>query len=83
MADGAVAAERNRLGEPSLVAYVIWRGGPPEPRRTAVDGLRAFLGAHLPAHVVPARFVFAERFPYGLSGKLDRARLHEVGGTSP
>jgi amino acid adenylation domain-containing protein len=81
--DGAVAAERNRLGEPSLVAYVIWRGGPPEPRQAAVDGLRAFLAERLPRHVVPARFVFAERFPYGLSGKLDRSRLHQAGRTGP
>ena len=81
--DGAVAAERNRLGEPSLVAYVIWQGGPPEPRHAALAELRAFLAECLPRHMVPARFSFAERFPYGLSGKLDRSRLHEVGEASP
>jgi acyl-CoA synthetase (AMP-forming)/AMP-acid ligase II len=28
--------------------------------------------------VVPGRFVFVASFPYGLSGKLDRSRLHEA-----
>ncbi|MEV5835288.1 amino acid adenylation domain-containing protein [Nocardia sp. NPDC052112] len=41
------------------------------------DGLRAHLATLLPAHMIPATYVFLERLPLGATGKVDRSALPE------
>ncbi|MEV7094866.1 non-ribosomal peptide synthase/polyketide synthase [Amycolatopsis sp. NPDC051045] len=72
----AVVVARTDAGHQRLVAYVV-----PE----APAGLREFLGASLPAHLVPSAFVPLERLPLNPSGKLDRRALPApdwAGGTT-
>jgi amino acid adenylation domain-containing protein len=54
-----------------LVAYVVPRHAPETPEAE----LRSFLKQTLPAHMIPAAFVFLEELPLTPSGKVDRARL--------
>jgi len=64
-----------------LVGYVL--------AATATDAaeLVAFLGAALPAYMVPATWVFVAAWPLTPNGKIDRAALPapvvEAGGTAP
>ncbi|MDQ7803082.1 non-ribosomal peptide synthase/polyketide synthase [Amycolatopsis sp. A133] len=72
----AVVVARTDAGHQRLVAYVV-----PE----APADLREFLGASLPAHLVPSAFVPLERLPLNPSGKLDRRALPApdwTGGTT-
>ncbi|HET6709749.1 non-ribosomal peptide synthetase, partial [Amycolatopsis sp.] len=72
----AVVVARTDGGHQRLVAYVV-----PE----APADLRDFLGAALPAHLVPAAFVPLEKLPLNPSGKLDRRALPApdwTGGTT-
>ncbi|MEV5717607.1 non-ribosomal peptide synthase/polyketide synthase [Amycolatopsis mediterranei] len=72
----AVVVARTDAGHQRLVAYVV-----PE----APAGLREFLGASLPAHLVPSAFVPLPRLPLNPSGKLDRRALPApdwTGGTT-
>ncbi|MFB9683728.1 non-ribosomal peptide synthetase [Amycolatopsis plumensis] len=62
----AVVVARTDAGHQRLVAYVV-----PE----APADLRDFLGASLPAHLVPSAFVPLDRLPLNPSGKLDRRAL--------
>ncbi|WP_103352219.1 non-ribosomal peptide synthetase [Amycolatopsis sp. CA-128772] len=62
----AVVVARTDAGHQRLVAYVV-----PE----APADLREFLGASLPAHLVPSAFVPLQRLPLNPSGKLDRRAL--------
>ncbi|GHG32198.1 MULTISPECIES: non-ribosomal peptide synthetase [Amycolatopsis] len=62
----AVVVARTDAGHQRLVAYVV-----PE----APADLREFLGASLPAHLVPSAFVPLDRLPLNPSGKLDRRAL--------
>ena len=54
-----------------LVAYVVAAPGA-QPRAGSVRG---HLDAHLPAYMVPARFVEVAALPRSIGGKLDRAGL--------
>jgi amino acid adenylation domain-containing protein len=58
-----------------LVAYVVTR----RETETSPPELRSLLQATLPAHMIPAAFVFLEELPLTPSGKVDRARLPEPG----
>lgn len=62
-----VIAEQGAAGN-YLAAYLC---GDPQPDAQ----LRARLAESLPAHMLPARFVWLERLPLTTSGKLDRAAL--------
>ncbi|MCL4180305.1 MAG: amino acid adenylation domain-containing protein [Verrucomicrobia bacterium] len=53
-----------------LVAYVV-----PRAPGIAPDDLRRHLREHLPEYMVPAHYVFLERFPLTPNNKIDRARL--------
>jgi amino acid adenylation domain-containing protein len=62
-----------------LVAYVVLddENGPDAAE------LRDFLGRKLPEHMVPAAFMFLDRFPLSVNGKIDQRKLPgpRFGGT--
>jgi amino acid adenylation domain-containing protein len=69
--NAVVVVRKNAADEKSLVAYLVARTNPePSPAE-----LTRFLKRHLPENMVPAGFVFMERLPVTLSGKVDRAAL--------
>ncbi|CAO5160393.1 Carrier domain-containing protein [Frankia sp. AiPs1] len=72
--DAAVVNRQSPAGEPILTAFLLVRGndGP------GSDKIRAYLGAHLPAAAVPARYVPLDRFPSTGNGKIDRTALTEM-----
>ena len=72
--EGVVVGRPNARGETGLVAYVV----PVEPPVPAAGVLRRFLGARLPAYMVPFAFVALEAFPMNATGKVDRAALPPV-----
>lgn len=59
-----------------LVGYVVREKS---TAGAALDsgGLRAYLAALLPAHMIPAAYVFLDRLPLGATGKVDRSALPE------
>ena len=63
-------AETSRDGGTSIVAYI-------EPVSETFDrnGVRDFLSARLPAHMVPSRIQFVDAFPMTAGGKIDRTAL--------
>jgi amino acid adenylation domain-containing protein len=73
-----VLAREDRPGEKRLVAYVVTQKVPPP----AVNELRDFLKVKLPEYMLPATFMFLEKFPLTNHGKLDRDALHEMAGNN-
>ncbi|HWF88403.1 MAG TPA: amino acid adenylation domain-containing protein, partial [Pyrinomonadaceae bacterium] len=64
-----VIAREDRRGARQLVAYLV-------TRKTLTSAeLRSFLAHKLPDYMVPTAFVFLERLPLTLNGKLDRNAL--------
>jgi len=70
VADSLVTARALGAGEPRLIAYVVTRG----PATDAAE-LRAHLSKQLPGYMIPAFFVFLERWPLNPNGKIDRRAL--------
>jgi len=69
--EACVVAAHLSDGSQELVAYLA-----ADPDRCAtVEVLRSTLRAHLPDHMVPHRFVFLDRLPRTLTGKVDRRAL--------
>lgn len=56
-------------GQKALCAYVVAEGG------LDAAGLRAYLAQLLPEYMVPGYFMFLERMPLTINGKIDRAKL--------
>jgi amino acid adenylation domain-containing protein len=67
----AVVVVEERAGEKTLHAVVVATGA----ERVSVADLRAYLGARLPAYMIPHRFSFREALPQFTSGKIDRVTL--------
>jgi amino acid adenylation domain-containing protein len=66
-----VVARENMHGETQLIAYLITAiDERPTPNR-----LRDYLKARLPAHMIPAGYVFLDHMPLTAHGKLDRSAL--------
>jgi aspartate racemase len=72
-----VSAPRDSLGERRLVAHVVSAATPP-----SAEPLRTFLQQLLPAHMVPAAFVFLPALPLTPNGKVDHRAL-SVPETAP
>ncbi len=60
-----------------LAAYLICRAG----QAPSASELRRALGELLPDHMVPAGFVFLDRFPLTPFGKIDREQLRQISPT--
>jgi amino acid adenylation domain-containing protein len=71
--EAVVLAERTPDGEARLVAYVV-----PTGAADATAAVRDAMTAAVPAYLVPARFVWLERFPLLPNGKIDRAQLRQL-----
>jgi amino acid adenylation domain-containing protein len=66
--DAVVTLREDVAGEPRLVAYTT---GVP----IALDALREFLGATLPAYMLPSAVVSIDALPLTPNGKIDRSAL--------
>ncbi|HEX2078627.1 MAG TPA: amino acid adenylation domain-containing protein [Longimicrobium sp.] len=71
--EAAVAARKDTIGEPRLVAWTA-------PAGTPGAELRAFLKARLPDYMVPSAFVALDALPRTPNGKIDRLSLPEPAG---
>jgi amino acid adenylation domain-containing protein len=71
VAEAAVAVVPGPGEERRLAAYVAGRNG------AGQEELQAFLAERLPAHMVPAAWVFLPALPRTAHGKVDRRRLPE------
>ncbi|HVG20241.1 MAG TPA: amino acid adenylation domain-containing protein [Blastocatellia bacterium] len=69
--DVLVLTREDSPGDRQLVAYVV----PDSTRPPSVSSLRNFLGAKLPAYMVPQAFVMLESLPLMPNGKVDRKSL--------
>jgi amino acid adenylation domain-containing protein len=69
-----VVAREDRTGDKRLVAYVIPKPG----AGPSASSLREVLSATMPSYMVPANFVFLNRFPLTSNGKIDRKALPPV-----
>ncbi|AUG75710.1 non-ribosomal peptide synthetase [Kitasatospora sp. MMS16-BH015] len=68
----AVVVQLSRAGDQRLVAHLVG-----ERAAETEAQLRTLLAARLPAHMVPAAFVWHPSLPVGATGKLDRRALAE------
>jgi amino acid adenylation domain-containing protein len=71
VSQSVVVAREVAEGDSRLVAYFVPRAG----RIATVSELRDFLGARLPAYMVPAMYVTLDAMPLTPNGKVDRASL--------
>jgi len=76
----AVVIARQDSGDKHLAAYVTPQAGNDVP---TADGLRSFLSARLPAHMVPSVFVTVQEFPLTANGKVDRNALSAINAAKP
>jgi amino acid adenylation domain-containing protein len=73
--DAAVTLREDTPGDRRLVAYCIPALQPDINPSVEPAELRRFLKQSLPEYMIPANFIFLERFPLTPSGKLDRRKL--------
>jgi amino acid adenylation domain-containing protein/non-ribosomal peptide synthase protein (TIGR01720 family) len=73
-----VLARQDASGEKQLVAYLVRTG----KDSVSPKELRMYLAEVLPAYMLPAHFVYVEKFPLTANGKVDRKALPEPHITS-
>ena len=66
-----ILARDDQDGEARLVAYVVATAG----REPEVNALRDFLKTRLPNYMIPSGFIFLDRIPLTVHGKVDRSAL--------
>ncbi len=70
-----------------LVAYLVGHAVPDRPvaRAEGPDAIemRAWLAERLPAYMIPVRYAWLDVLPLKSHGKVDRARLPELGAEAP
>jgi amino acid adenylation domain-containing protein len=71
-----VLARDDMGGEARLVAHIVAAAD----RQPKAKELRDFLKTRLPAHMVPAGYLFRERMPLTAHGKVDRPALSAIRG---
>ena len=65
-------------GRPNfLVAFVILKDPPSAVDFEFTRQFKRTLGAHIPAYMLPRKFVFMDKFPMTVNGKADRRKLAE------
>jgi bacillaene biosynthesis, polyketide synthase / nonribosomal peptide synthetase PksJ/BaeJ len=69
--EAAVMVNENRVGEKSLVAYII----PVRKSECKINSLKTFLKEKIPEYMIPSFFIEMEKFPLTLNGKIDRKAL--------
>jgi amino acid adenylation domain-containing protein len=75
--ESAAVVLRESSGNQQLAAYLLANGTPPAP-----SVLRAALRRSLPEFMIPADFVFLDRFPVSPNGKLRREDLPPIEAAS-
>jgi acyl-CoA synthetase (AMP-forming)/AMP-acid ligase II len=70
--DCAVVYREDETGNGRVVAHVVTAG------HVSAEGLRSFLGARLPAYMVPSNFLFPDKLPRKSAGKVDYRALTAV-----
>jgi amino acid adenylation domain-containing protein len=70
-----IVARDNMDGGTQLIAYLVAA----VDERPKLNQLRDFLKSRLPAHMIPAGYVFLDRMPLTAHGKLDRSALAACG----
>ncbi|MDJ0842319.1 MAG: amino acid adenylation domain-containing protein, partial [Acidobacteriota bacterium] len=74
VSEACVVVREDQPGNQQLVAYLILAGNS-EPGLAQETALASHLAAGLPEYMVPAAYVFLDRFPLTPSGKIDRKSL--------
>ncbi len=71
VSESVVVARADDRDDKRLVAYVVAR----EREKPSAGELRAFLNGSIPEYMTPSAFVFLDRLPLTLNGKVDRQAL--------
>ena len=79
VAESVVLAREDDHGNRRLVAYVVTR----DRGSLSVSDLRGFLKGKLPEYMTPSAFVFLDRLPLTLNGKVDRNALSTMEHSRP
>ncbi|BCL80832.1 hypothetical protein ccbrp13_32970 [Ktedonobacteria bacterium brp13] len=69
--DAVVLLRTEPSGDPRLIGYIVAQA----EETPASESLRAFLGSHLPAYMIPSAFLFLNALPLTANGKVDRRQL--------
>ena len=78
VSEAAVVLKQRGTDEARLVAYLVASGEP-----LNVSTLREWLGAELPAYMLPSTYVWLDDMPLSSSGKVDRKALPEPRSERP
>ena len=74
VAKAVVATQPDEAGVQNLSAFWVQKGG----TSTDSSALRAGLQQHLPAYMIPTRWMMLDSFPTTPNGKVDRKRLPQL-----